>query len=368
MLLALAFFTNIVLVAMALVVAIWPFWGRRADLAVDVRRLPVTMAVGPMVLAVLGIFIGIAPSTFDAGIGSATATAIAGYPVEMKLKLWHGLNPEALAVVGLSALTLAAGFGVFLGLRGRIHLTGRFAEQVGRFGPSRFFDAALKGAAGSGTRAVNLLLTLGLRGAVAALVVMWFLVAVPALQIGWPTVESGTFGRLEEIALVVLIIGGGVLVLVHRSPLVALASVGASGLGLALLFAVFGAPDLAMTQIMVEVLALIVLLLVVRRAPRLAAGRSRLVRVGRAAVALGVGAVMAVVTFWVATARAPADTASFYLEQSYPSALGRNVVNTILVDFRALDTLGEIVVVAVAGLGVLVLLGRASRKRGRNQS
>jgi multicomponent Na+:H+ antiporter subunit A len=114
---------------------------------------------------------------------------------------------------------------------------------------------------------------------------------------------------------------------------------------------------------MVEVLALIVLLLVVRRAPAFVAGRSRLAHAGRAALALGVGVMMAVVSFWAAGTGASPDTARFYLEQSYPAALGRNVVNTILVDFRALDTLGEIVVVALAGLGVLVLVGRRRTTR-----
>lgn len=362
-LLVLAFFTNIVLVAMALVVAIRPFWGRRTEHTADVRRLPVTMIIGPLVLAVLGIFIGIVPSVFDTGIGSATATAIAGYPVEMKLKLWHGLNPEALAVVGLSALTLGLGFLLFLGLHGRVHLTAGLARRAGRYGPRWLFDAMLEGAARTGRRAVKLLLTLGLRGAVTALAVMWVLVAIPVLRVGLPALEPETPWRLEEIALVVLIVGGGILVLVHRSPYVALASVGTSGLGLALLFAVFGAPDLAMTQIMVEVLSLIVLLLVFRRVPALVAGRSRLGHTGRAAVALGIGVVMAAVSFRAAGTGAPADTARFYLEQSYPAALGRNVVNTILVDFRALDTLGEIVVVALAGLGVVILVGRRRATR-----
>lgn len=363
-LLALAFLTNIVLVAMALVVAIWPFRGRRTEAAAGARRLPAAMVVGPLTLAVLGIFIGIVPGAFDAGLGSAAATAIAGHPVEMKLKLWHGVSPEALSVVGLSVLTLAAGFGVFLGLRRRIHLTGRIAAVVGRFGPREGFDATLAGAAGAGRRVVALLLGLGLRGAIAALLVMWFVVAIPVLGAGRPVLEMPAFTSFEEIALVLLIIGGGLLALVHRSSLAALASVGAAGLGMALTFAVFGAPDLAMTQIMVEILSLIVLLLVLRRAPALVRGRAPVVRAGRALVALGVGAVMAVVTFLASRTGAAADTAAFYLERSYPAALGRNVVNTILVDFRALDTLGEIAVVAVAGLGVIVLLGRGHRSRG----
>jgi multicomponent Na+:H+ antiporter subunit A len=81
-------------------------------------------------------------------------------------------------------------------------------------------------------------------------------------------------------------------------------------------------------------------------------------------IALGVGVVMAALTLGVTAMDAPTDTADFYLEQSYPAAQGRNVVNTILVDFRALDTLGEVLVIALAGLGVLVLLGRVRRPAG----
>ena len=85
-----------------------------------------------------------------------------------------------------------------------------------------------------------------------------------------------------------------------------------------------------------------------------------------AIAALAVGAVFAVLTSAVGESPFPADTAAYYLEQSYPAALGRNVVNTILVDFRALDTLGEVLVIAAAGLGVLVLLGARRGASGRD--
>jgi multicomponent Na+:H+ antiporter subunit A len=365
-LLVLAFFTNMILVAMALVVAIWPFRGKCTDATANPRPLAGTMVLSPLLLAFLGIFIGILPGAFDAGIGSATATAIVGYPIEMELKLWHGLNPEALAVMGVSALTLAAGFLVFLALRRRIHVTAAFTGWVGRVGPRRLFDASLEGASALGRRAVTLMLKLGLRGAVAAFVAAWLVVAWPALGTGVPGLDAGRDWRFDEIALVVLVVGGGVAVLFFRSPLVALVSAGASGLGLALLFAVFGAPDLAMTQIMVEVLALIVLLVVLRHAPVVTSRRRGLNATVQWVAALGVGAVMMVLTLGVTGSNAPADTAAFYLEQSYPAAQGRNVVNTILVDFRALDTLGEVLVVALAGLGVLVLLGQNGRRENES--
>jgi multicomponent Na+:H+ antiporter subunit A len=253
-------------------------------------------------------------------------------------------------------------------LHHHIHWTGAFARGLGRFGSERLFDASLDSATNLGKRMVALLLRWGLRGAIAAVVAMFIVATLSLLGMGSPPFTTPREWRLEELVLVLLILGGGLGALWIRTPLTAMASIGAAGLGLALLFAVYGAPDLAMTQIMVEVLTLIVVLLVLRRAPALAAGGGWTDRAARAVVALAVGAMMTLMTLEATKSRAPADTANYYREESYPAAQGRNVVNTILVDFRALDTMGEVLVVAAAGLGVLVLLGKRRGATGRKPS
>jgi len=145
---------------------------------------------------------------------------------------------------------------------------------------------------------------------------------------------------------------------------------GAAGYGVAVLFVIHGAPDLALTQILVETLSIVVFVLVLRHLP------ARFGRPGgpfgarwRALVAGLVGAFVFVFALAAAGARsgvgAPAVSGE-YLARALPEASGRNVVNVILVDFRALDTLGEIVVLVVAAVGIMALVS-ASRREARGE-
>jgi multicomponent Na+:H+ antiporter subunit A len=123
----------------------------------------------------------------------------------------------------------------------------------------------------------------------------------------------------------------------------------------AIVFLTFGAPDLAMTQVLIETLTVIVFVLVLYHLPQIGS----LVQGGRlrdAAVSLAFGGLMTVLVLATLTPGVRESISAYFLQQSLPAAHGRNVVNVILVDFRALDTLGEIAVLALAGLGVLVLL------------
>ena len=143
------------------------------------------------------------------------------------------------------------------------------------------------------------------------------------------------------------------------------ATLGASGLGLALFFLAARAPDVAITQLMVETLTVIFLALVLRRLPptRLVGSRKPSAKRFHAVVAIVIGSVVAAMMLMTVSQPLPGDIARWYLDNSLPGGHGANVVNVILVDFRALDTLGEILVVGLAGLAAAGLL--ASGKPGR---
>jgi multicomponent Na+:H+ antiporter subunit A len=132
---------------------------------------------------------------------------------------------------------------------------------------------------------------------------------------------------------------------------------------MALLFAIYSAPDLALTQIMVESLIVVLLVLLLRRLPTIRKLGGPGARAGRSALALAGGVLMAFVTLAASSVTLPGDASSFFAEASWPLAKGRNVVNVILVDFRALDTFGEIAVVAGAAIGVVALLRGLRRNR-----
>jgi multicomponent Na+:H+ antiporter subunit A len=160
-----------------------------------------------------------------------------------------------------------------------------------------------------------------------------------------------------ELAVALLVAGGGLVSVLLRSRLASVAALGVTGIAMALVFVLFSAPDLAMTQVMVETLSVIVLVLVFSLLPQLVRRCSSSQRIRDLLVAASLGLVMALLLLLASSVDLPLDASRFYLEASVPEAKGRNVVNVILVDFRALDTLGEIVVVAVAGFGVAALIG-----------
>src|SRR5690606_10043620 len=124
----------------------------------------------------------------------------------------------------------------------------------------------------------------------------------------------------------------------------------------ALIFVVFGAPDLAMTQIMIETLSLILFVLVIRKMPELKKRSSCTARARDAILSLAGGLVVFFAVFVSLQVERSDALTQFFAASSYIEAHGRNVVNVILVDFRALDTLGEITVLSIAALGVYALL------------
>ena len=138
---------------------------------------------------------------------------------------------------------------------------------------------------------------------------------------------------------------------------------GVVGYGVALLYAMFGAPDVAMTQFSIETMTVLLFVLIFHRLPLF----SRLVhrRALRldAAVSIAAGLMMTILTLVALGGPRSERISGFFLDKSVPEGFGRNVVNTILVDFRALDTLGEITVLGMAGVGIWALLKFSPKNR-----
>ncbi|MDJ0523022.1 MAG: DUF4040 domain-containing protein, partial [Planctomycetota bacterium] len=164
--------------------------------------------------------------------------------------------------------------------------------------------------------------------------------------------------------VVLLIAAGVVTVLLTRSRLVAVCALGTVGAGVALIFVLYGAPDVAITQLMVDILVVAILALVLPRLPRFGKTTAPTARFrpASAVIAVAFGVVMAVLALGVASTGVDRQITEFYEARSVPEAYGRNIVNVILVDFRAFDTLGEIVVLGAAGLAAWALLTSMRRE------
>jgi multicomponent Na+:H+ antiporter subunit A len=159
----------------------------------------------------------------------------------------------------------------------------------------------------------------------------------------------------KNLALTLMIIGGAILATLTSSRIAAMAALGVVGIGVAMIFIVFSAPDVAITQLLVETLVVVLVAVALLRLPTLDAN-GRAWRSADAILAAGVGLVVTLVLLAVLATPLDRRLTDYFEVTSWPEAFGRNIVNVILVDFRALDTFGEIAVVVIAALSAYALL------------
>jgi multicomponent Na+:H+ antiporter subunit A len=339
------------LVTVALTVGLGPFVGppRSAEHA---HEGPVGLWVGALVLAAVGLVAGLVPWLVVEPLVAEAAHAIGGSEAIVTLTLWHGWNVPLL----MGTLSLVTGAGLYTQMpRLRTHLVAPLV--LGRAGPAALYQHALGGlfrVADLQTRIIQsgylrryLLLTIGV--AIALVGTSLVLRRVP-ISLG------ATDVRLYEVALAAAVLLGAVGTINARSNLGAVAALGTVGFGMALVFAMFGAPDLAMTQLVVEALLVIMFVLVLYDVPKSERRSGHQARGRDWMVAGTVGVLMTLLVLVAVTVRVEPPVSGYFVEQSVPLAHGHNVVNVILVDFRALDTLGEIAVIALAGIGVRALI------------
>ncbi|WP_055592047.1 Na+/H+ antiporter subunit A [Streptomyces hirsutus] len=323
------------------------FGGRPSEKAARAVRSPEPGFVVPVaVLSAAGLVLGVAyPGT--AALPTVYADAYPpGADGPYELSLWHGFTP----VLGLSALSLVVGVLIHALLR-----RGAVPARLPRLPDvQRAYDRVIEGVD-------RLAVTLTRHTQVGSLpvyltVLLATVVAVPgaALVAAAPSLGSPPLWRYSlEPVLAVVMLAAAATVVTARHRLTAILLTGAVGYGAAGLFLVRGAPDLALTQFLVETMTLVVVVLVLRRMPsRFDPGRTSVPgRVLRGAVAVGVGAVVTCFALAAASARTAPVISTGYLRRAAETG-AYNVVDAIIVDFRALDTLGEISVVLVAAVGV----------------
>jgi multicomponent Na+:H+ antiporter subunit A len=342
-LLVLMVLSSILLGLAGLVAGVWPFTREAATLD-DVHEPAWELLVPPLILAASGWLAGFMPSILN-GTVSAAATAIAGQSIDVGLSLWHGITPALLLSV-LTLIAIALGYLVHTVLRTRAWrprygtedaYTGLFAalDWVSRAIAPALHSASLR------TYVMVIVVTAASVGFVA-------LLSDPHLGAALPR----TTIAVHDVFVVCLIIGGAIAAALARSTISAVLALGAVGYGVALVFLTFGAPDLAMTQFSVETLTVVIYVLVFRHFRGLGELSSRLVRVRDALIAIGGGTMIAGVLLAVATTETAPLLREYFAEFGPTLGHGRNIVNVILVDFRAFDTLGEITVLATAAIGV----------------
>ncbi|MEM6711514.1 MAG: putative monovalent cation/H+ antiporter subunit A [Pseudomonadota bacterium] len=348
---------NSMMFAAGFVVAIKPFYGERKHVKEAVHEGPFSLWGGPATLAALSLVAGLASAATGDVFIAPLLSAIMGETVEVHLHLWEGFN---IAVV-LSAVTIGLGLFLYWQIeRVRATVAG-FLSAVG-WGPDKGFDQAVTGLVRMSFALMKRVQFGQMEG---YLTITFALVAaallIPLTVMGeWPSLDvlpDASDITYYELATVFLAVIGVTAVLLANNRLTAIVSLGIQGFAVALIFMLFGAPDLSFTQFMVETLSVVILALVLTRLSLFKRDRRSIgeaVKDSVIAIACGVGFTGLLLT--VLAQPFDARLSDFFSEYSFVIAHGRNIVNVIIVDFRGLDTLGEIGVVLVAGLAIIALV------------
>jgi multicomponent Na+:H+ antiporter subunit A len=326
----------------------------------SVHRPAFGLVGAPVLLALLSLGFGFGAGAVGDRLAEVT-TSLDPATSSKYLVLWPGVN-EALLV---SAGIITAGVALWWFTRAATRtLDARRSPATILY--DRVYDGLLEGArrttAATQSGSLPLYLAVVLTTVAAALLV--------ALAAGASDSISNPRFSNSPIEFVAVVVTGllAVAIVFARNRFGAAVLLGGSGYALAILYLIQGAPDLAITQFLVETLTIVVFLLVLARLPAefapAPAWAPRIVRIG---IATAVGVTVAVFALSATGSRTEPSVGEDYVALSEPEAGGRNVVNVILVDFRGFDTLGEITVLAVAGAGVVNLVRAARRQqRGKN--
>ncbi|WP_278956712.1 monovalent cation/H+ antiporter subunit A [Aquipseudomonas alcaligenes] len=313
---------------------------------------PRYMKIPVEILVFLCLLVGMLPAYTVAPLLAVAAKAsLGGVLPEYSLAIWHGFNLP----LAMSCVALVGGILVYVGRQPLFRWYAGLPEVDARMIFERQVQNLVRLAAwltgrlenGSLQRYLSLLL-------IAALVLVASALA-PLPQLTGSRGLSPLDG-ITTLGLLVLAASGLLTAVFHRQRLVALLILGVGGMLVALAFARFSAPDLALTQLVVEVVTIILLMLALFYLPSRTPSESSSLRGLRDVVVAGGCGVMVALLVYVVLTRPYAGLAPFFLANSVSGGGGTNVVNVILVDFRGFDTLGEITVLAIAAVGILAML------------
>jgi multicomponent K+:H+ antiporter subunit A len=337
-----------------------------ADLPRPPHEPPRWMLLPSTLLVITCLVVGVLPAYTVGPLLDTAARSILGDSMPAySLALWHGWNTPLV----MSLLALLGGIGLYLALRRHQRDYPGRAPVIYRFDGKRSFDFLMGVATGSASYALRLLSSSRLQVQLFLLVLGCLIIGTALWWTGDITGPRREVTELDPVFLLMWVIGGVSAVAAatqakyHR--LAALMLSGGAGLITCLTFVWLSAPDLALTQLTVEVVTVVLILLGLRWLPRRIArddenepARAKLRRLRDLGLACAVGLGLATITYVMLTSPTVPGIGPFFIENALPLGGGTNVVNVILVDFRGFDTLGEITVLGIVALTVYALLRR----------
>jgi multicomponent Na+:H+ antiporter subunit A len=348
-----AVIASAVSIAVAFIVSLRPFFGPEKHTPKHPHDPPVSMWIGPALLGAGGLLMGLFPFIAANYFASPAVSAILQEPHSVYLSLWHGFNQALL----LSGISIALGAAAYIGWDNWRRQTSR-VERLLRYGPESGYGQFLIWLNRIAQAQTRVLQNGYLRNYILVVIVTFVGLVGSTLIVShglaWPQTLMDFY--FYEVALAGLIILAAFAAVKSRSRLGAIASMGVVGYSVALYYLLFGAPDLAMTQFLIESLTMVLFVFAFYHLPLFSNLGPRGPRLLHGVIGALSGLVMAGLVLTAVQVELFHPISEYYIENSVELAHGRNIVNVILVDFRGLDTLGEITVLAAAAAGVFSLL------------
>ncbi|MFE5471095.1 Na+/H+ antiporter subunit A [Bacillus safensis] len=332
------------------------------------HEAPIGMLIPPIILAALVVTFFFFPNILAYSVIEPAIAAIIPEAIEtgsrfaVKIEAWHGFQPELYMTIGVVVLGTIG----YLTLSKWRPMYNIFKEK---WSFNALYDRSLIGLEKGSYRLTNGYMTGFLRDYL--VYVFGFMIIVIGgvmfyqQAFSFKTDQAASIGTYEVILSLVMV-AATIATVFASSRLTAIIALGVMGYTLSLFFVIFRAPDLALTQLIIETISVALFLLCFYHLPKLSLKqKTRRFKMTNFIISLGVGVVVTCLAF-ASTSQQSLDTIStYFIENSYKLAGGDNIVNVILVDFRGFDTLFEITVLAIAALGIYGLLKtQTKRKRG----
>ncbi|MCA0982673.1 Na+/H+ antiporter subunit A [Halobacillus yeomjeoni] len=324
------------------------------------HEAPFGMLVSPIILVLGVIVIGLFPHLINEPFIAHAAHAVKGVEFEKHIKFWHGITPPL-----IMSLTVVV-FGTIL------VLTRKIWQPVYRFIPgvlsmNKFYDGTVDRVERYSGKITNGYMN-GSLGRYVRLILAAILVTTFAFMAvtGGFTIDTSNLADLSlpGISVAVMMVIAAVGTIITNNRITAILILGVVGYGLSMLFVLFRAPDLALTQLIIETVTVALFLLVFYHLPKLRKKEeSASTRVLNIVISVGFGAMMTMIAISAHSSKWFDSIAGYFIEKSHSLGGGDNVVNVILVDFRGLDTLFEIVVLGIAAMAIFGMI----RLRGNKE-
>ena len=341
--------------AVGLILGLKPFWGELGDTPKDPHEAPISMLLGPVVLASLSLLTFVFLTVVDDVFVQAAVPAVYGPEMgDFYLTWWHGINLP-LIMSGASIIVGLLIFWKWDTVRAQMNRL----EWLYARGPESVYNLAMnRGLPLLANRQTRFLQNGYLRNYLTTILLTMVVLVGYTFFTYYDQPLSIAFDvEFYHVLIAGVLLSAAVVATSTKSRLGAVASAGVVGFSVAVIYVLFSAPDLAITQMLVETLTVILLVLVLFRLPEFVHFSSPSARMRDLLVGILVGALVTVLLLAVGQQEVVEQSISAgHLEGSYPLAHGRNVVNVILVDYRTLDTLGEIFVLALAAMGVYAMV------------